>query len=82
MAGNGFTKTQQAMVDILSDGMPHTREELHACCGPSSMSTIRFHLTYIRKKLPPGEDILLRILNRRRYYQWVRLLASAVNGRK
>ncbi|MFO7776004.1 MAG: hypothetical protein R6W89_09425 [Candidatus Hydrogenedentota bacterium] len=30
-----WTPTQRRMLEVLSDGLPHTKEELHACCGPS-----------------------------------------------
>ena len=72
-----FTPTQAAMLKILSDGLPHTREELHKCCGPSSLKTIQMHLSSIRKKLRPhGEDIVYVVVSRRGCYQHVRLLVS------
>lgn len=83
MANGEYTATQQAMLDILSDGLPHTREELHACCGPSCRRTIQVHLSHIRKKLrPKGEDILCTYTNRGWRYQHVRLLCSPYTGIK
>lgn len=82
MAKNGFTKTQQALINLLSDGHPHTRSELHDLCGPSSLKNVRCHLSMIRKKLPRGEDIVCRIVNRRICYQHVRLIGSAYNGKR
>lgn len=72
-----FTPIQQSMLKVLSDGRPHTREELHACCGPSSMETIRFHVYQLRKILnQKGESIVCIVNNRKAYYQHVRLLVS------
>jgi hypothetical protein len=81
---NGFTKTEQAILNILADGKPHHRKELHACCGPSLMAVVTQHIVNIRKKLPPGHDIVARVLNRGKLplYQHVRKLASANDGRK
>lgn len=84
MASNGYTKTEQAIIDILSDGKPHSRKELHACCGPSLKKVVSTHVVNIRKKLPPGQDIVAVMLNRGKaaFYQHVRRLASANDGRK
>lgn len=72
-----YTKTQQAMLAILADGRPHTREELHACCGPSSRSVIQFHISTIRRKLAAkGEDIVCVRRGHSLFYQHVRLLVS------
>jgi hypothetical protein len=53
MKNDGFTATQRKMLEVLSDGLPHSREELHACLpdelGP--LSNIRAHLVVIRKVL-------------------------------
>ena len=72
-----WTPIQGKMIAMLSDGRRHTREELHTCCGPSSVSTVRYHLSEIRKKLPDGEDIVVVFERRRLWYQHVRLLSSA-----
>jgi hypothetical protein len=75
--GNGHTPIQTAMLKVLSDGRPHTRAELHACCGPSSLGTIRVHLCYLRKKLSQrGEDIICVSKGTSLHYQHVRLLVS------
>lgn len=82
--GNGFTTTEQAMLDILSDGKPHHRKELHACCGPSLAKVVTVHIVSIRKKLPPGQNIVAVVGNhgKKPMYQHVRMLASPNNGRK
>lgn len=83
--GNGFTPVQRKMMDILRDGLPHTREELHGCLydemGP--VSNIRHHLTGIRKILRPrGEDVITELVNRNTYHRWVRLLSSPYDGKR
>lgn len=85
MAVNGLTNVQKKMLAILSDGLPHSRQELHACLsddmGP--LSNIQSHISGIRKVLrPKGQDILCEIFNRTVHYRQVRLLASAINGRR
>jgi hypothetical protein len=81
---NGYTPTQQAMLDVLSDGQAHTRQELHACLpdelGP--LSNINSHLCNTRKHLRPiGQDIVCELVNRRICYRHVRLLASTYTGK-
>lgn len=73
-----FTPTQQRILDVLSDGLPHTPEELHGCLDDElgDIENIRPHLTAIRKQIRPfGADILCVIHNRTAHYQHVRLLA-------
>jgi hypothetical protein len=74
-----MTVIHRGILDILSDGKPHLLTELHACCGPSSLSSVRGHLTRIRERhlRVRGEDIIPMVLNRRIFYRWVRLLPSA-----
>ena len=75
--GNGYTPIQAAMLKVLSDGRPHTREELHGCCGPSSIGTVPPHICFLRKKLRlHGQDIVSVHLNGKHLYQHVRLLIS------
>jgi hypothetical protein len=80
-----FTGVRKKMVDLLADGLPHTRHELHACLsdelGP--MKNISAHLAFIRKKLRTiGEDILCEFVARRMHYRRVRLLPSPNNGKR
>ena len=84
-SNNGFTPTQLKMLSILSDGMPHTRQELHSCLpdelGP--LSNIRIHIHNIRKSLrSKGEDIVCETTGRALFYRHVRLLASANDGKR
>jgi hypothetical protein len=80
---SAFTPVQSRMLEVLRDGLPHTRYELHDCLqdemGP--ISNIRSHLSSIRKKIRPfGEDIICELANRRICYRHVRLLASPLDG--
>jgi hypothetical protein len=79
----GFTPTQTAMLKVLSDGMPHSKAELHACL-PDELSrpnSILRHLVDIRKVLRPrGQDVLCEYRDRARFYRWVRLLGHEGDG--
>ena len=74
---NTCTPTQRAMLDVLADGLPHTREELHACLPDELgvIGNIRPHITAIRKVLRPrGQDIICETAYRRTRYRHVRML--------
>ena len=80
----GFTPTEQKMLAILADGLPHTQEELHACLYDDlgRLGNIHMHISNIRKILRPcGESIICEFFRRKRWYRHVRLLASAVDGK-
>lgn len=77
---NGFTPTQQCMLDVLSDGQAHTREELHACLPDEmgALSNIQAHLCAIRKQLRPiGQDILCEFKHRTLHYRHIGLLTDS-----
>ncbi len=78
-----MTPTHQRMLKLFSDGLPHTRRELHACLDDelSALATIQYHISTLRKLLPAGEAIDCVFVNRRFCYRHVRLLASAVDGK-
>jgi hypothetical protein len=85
MAVNGkFSPTEQAIINILSDGTRHTREELFECVDYlSKMSVVRKHVCKIREVLRPiGQDIVCEYWYGKLYYRHVRLLASAVDGKR
>lgn len=84
MNNNGFTPTEQRIIQLLNDGLLHSREEIHTCLDDelSDISAIRPHITHIRNKLRPfGEDIMCRRHNGSYYYQQVRLVSSGHDGR-
>ncbi len=79
MINNGFTKTQKAILAVLADGQPHTREELHRCLPDelSELSAVRFHVCNIRKVLrAKGQDIICELKKRRIHYRHVRIISK------
>jgi LmbE family N-acetylglucosaminyl deacetylase len=75
-----LTPTQRKMLDLLSDGMPHTRESLHAClwdeCGP--LSNIQMHISALRKIVrQDGEDIVCVIFDQEPHYRHMRMIDTA-----
>lgn len=77
MTKNGYSPSQQAMIDIFSDGEPHGKTELlEALAGyVSSPGALRKALCMLRKRLPKDQTILCLLRNRRIFYQHVRLLS-------
>jgi hypothetical protein len=77
-----FTPVESRMLDVLSDGMAHTGDELHACLWDTDgdRSNIRTHLANLRRKLrPKGHDIVcIYIHGAAPRYRHVRLLKSPV----
>lgn len=81
---DGLT-VKERMLRLLSDGLPHTRQELHSCLNDDlgALSNIRAHISSIRQTLRRrGEDIVCELVTRRICYRHIRLLASAYDGRK
>lgn len=79
-SNGGFSVTQTKILEVLSDGRVHTRQEL-AVCLPDDRAvdvTLRVHMHHIRKHLRPrGQDIVF--VNNGpgiHGYMHVRLLAS------
>jgi hypothetical protein len=78
-----LTVTQLKMLEVLSDGRPHQKTELHACLSDdlAQMSALTPHLVAIRKMLRlQGEEVVCEFINRQRLYRHVRLLPSACDG--
>lgn len=74
---------QQRMLQVLSDGLPHSREAMLECLQDDQCSLTGHlaHLTAIRKVLRlKGEDVLCEYRQRRPFYRHVRLLPSAYDG--
>lgn len=81
VSNRGYTRMEQVFVDLMKDGKPHTYGEFLEIVKPSGISAVKRHIVAIRKKVPAGEAIICRFMNRRLVYQWVRLLPSANDGR-
>lgn len=76
-AGLTLTPTQQRFLDVLGDGLPHSRDQLRNCLPDplGDYSNVQLHISYLRKKLRPrGQDILCVFHQKSFYYRWVRLL--------
>lgn len=75
-----LTPVQRRILTLLADGLPHSREELHACLyddlGP--VSNVGPHITALRELLAPLDQAILCTLPARGgwkvYYQHVVLL--------
>jgi hypothetical protein len=76
-----LTPTQRRMLDVLADGEPHRKVELHACLdkptGP--LRNIATHLMMLRRELRRhGEDILtVREPGQETTYRYVRVLTPS-----
>lgn len=77
-----LTPTQKRMYDLLSDGLPHSRRELHACLWDemSRLATIERHLSTLREKLAAVGEGVMAVNGVG--YQLVRLLHSPYDGRR
>ena len=74
-----LTRTQAKIMNLLADGLPHTREEVFACLVDelTALTTISTHIYNLRLKLRHrGHDIIARKVNGRWSYQQVRLIAG------
>lgn len=63
----------------MSDGMPHSKEELHGCLNDdqAQYGAVKARINELRKKLiPRGEDIICQKLGMQGKYIHVRLLCS------
>ena len=81
-----FTPIQQRIIDLLSDGMPHSREAILECLQDelvNNQQAHKMHIMAIRYKLRPrGQDIICEYVRRRPFYRHVRLLASSYDGQQ
>lgn len=77
MGVNGFTTTQKALLNLLSDGEPHKRQELMDVLGDelASRNALQCQLQLIRGKIKPAQNIVCVLRNRTIHYQWVALLS-------
>ncbi len=76
-----ITPTQTRMLEVLADGLPHTRQELHKCLNDelSPLTAIHDPISKLRKVLRPiGQDIVCELAPNKGgiKYRHVRLLGS------
>ncbi len=76
---NGFTPTQERLLDVLADGQSHQKNDLMAAIGTEATSSLlRVHLTFLRRKLRPmGQDVVCELLQERTYYRQVRKISPS-----
>lgn len=66
-----FTPTQREIMNLLSDGKTHTKEELHKLLYDDlgAVSNVFVHITNLRKIIrPAGYIITIQSLRRKPYY--------------
>lgn len=76
-----LTPTELRMYRILSDGLPHSKYELHECLDDplADLTSIQMHLSRLRGKiLPKGETVVCLASNFK--YQLLRTLSNPYNG--
>lgn len=78
--GKTQSPTQDKMMAMLSDGLAHSKEELHQCLDDdlASLAAVDHHILLLRKKVE--RDGLL-IAFRNGYYALVRSASSPYDGR-
>jgi DNA-binding response OmpR family regulator len=84
MASDSFTPIEGRVLEVLSDGLSHPRQELLDCLqdDQAARTALQMHVSRIRKKLrPQGQDIVCEVKGYGIYYRHVRLLYSAADGR-
>ncbi len=80
MTVNGhLTPTHKKMLALLSDGLPHSKLELHCCLwdDQSEINTIAYHISTLRQKLPHGQAIVCEFYKRAMHYRLVELVGIA-----
>jgi len=80
-----LTKTQKKILELLSDGDRHHKNDMIRDLGKQDSEDpgklLRVHITNLRKILNPiGQDIVCQRYNRSLYYRWVRLIGSNSNS--
>ena len=81
---NGYTPTEYRILNLLKDGLPHHKTEVHKCLYDelSQLDSLAPHICRLRAKLlQRGETVVAVIRNKTTFYQHFRLLYSANDGR-
>lgn len=74
-----LTPTEQKIIDLLSDGLPHQRADVLKCVNDrlADLHTLAVHMFNIRRKVRPfGKDVLLVTRKGGYHYQYVILLSG------
>jgi hypothetical protein len=74
-----YTATERRMLEVMSDGLPHSRDELWKCLADqlSKRQAIRPALSRLRIKLREiGEEVVCELHKQTIYYRHIRLITS------
>ena len=71
-----YTKTERAILNVLSDGQPHLPDDLLTLLPDDQSNTqcLNNHLSRMRKKLPNKQAIICQLLHRKGWFRLVRTL--------
>lgn len=79
---DGLTDTQQRMMVVLKDGLPHPLEHLLPCLWDemASPSVVHSHMYKLRKVLlkTKNEGVLLEVRKKKAFYRWVGFKSAPV----
>ena len=82
--GIKYTPTEQRIIDLLSDGLMHSSNELLGCLEGAdelSKSAVRQHIFNMRRKMAEAaEYISCEVYSGRLYWRHVRLIVTPENG--
>lgn len=77
-APSGLSRTERKFYDVLCDGRPHAGDELAKCLwddlGINLRMGVAYHVSNIRRKLPPGFHITTVRIDDKTHYLLVREL--------
>lgn len=72
----------EKIMALLSDGEPHSATEVRELIAPSGRNAVRSQICRLRDTLPREQNIVTILGGDTTFYQLVRRLASANDGRK
>lgn len=75
-----FTPTEQRILDLLEDGLPHSRKDVIACLNDEMATRLNLnpHLTHLRNKLRPlGQTIICELVKKAIFYRRVILYTES-----
>lgn len=75
--------TERKILELLSDGEPHSKAELRACIEDELAADGALHwwISRVRKALPNGHIIVCEFRNRKIHYRWALRLMSHFSPR-
>lgn len=82
MTDPDYTPTQRMLLEVLSDGLPHKRDDLRRLIDPDlcERATLRVHISHLRHHLRlDGQNILCVWHKRVWCYQQVKLINPSIS---